>query len=177
MTKKISELPEVLVVDETDTIPVLDMLQTKRVSFGTIISSFQFVSSSNAFFNNYRDVVACSTRPSTSMTSFVRAAMFEFNPSIVAYAGSGTRTIKLRVIAETTGPLMTIQLYNVTTSTAVVGSSLTSTSLTPELLSTDDLTSNLSAGSALYEVQIKMASGLPADVVNLDYAGLRLEWA
>lgn len=114
---------------------------------------------------------------STASTTFVNGASFEFDPTILT-AANGTRTIGLRVIAETTGPQATIQLYNYTAASVVTGSTLTTSSVTPVLLTTGDLSSNLTNGPALYQVQIKMASGGGAsDRVSLDMAKLRISWS
>lgn len=113
---------------------------------------------------------------STASTTFVNGGTFEFDPTTLK-AANGTRTISLRVIAETTGPLMTIQLYNYTAAAAVTGSTLTTTSTTPVTLSTGDLTSNLSGSLALYQVQIKMATGASSDRISLDMAKLRISWS
>jgi len=114
---------------------------------------------------------------STASTTFVNGSTFELDPTILT-AANGTRTISLRVVAETTGPQMTIQLFNYTTASVVSGSTLTTTSTIPISLSTGDLTSNLTNGPATYQVQIKMASGgLSSDRVFLDMAKLRVVWS
>ena len=83
----------------------------------------------------------------------------------------------LQIVAETTGPLMSIQLYNQTAAALVTDSALSTSSTTPTILTTGDLTSNLTSGQAIYVVQIKMAAGTLADQVNLDYAAIKVEWS
>lgn len=112
----------------------------------------------------------------TNSATFVNAAFFEFDPTTIT-AANGTRTITLRVIAETTGPQITVQLYNYTAASAVTGSTLTTTSGTPVTLATGDLTANLTNGPATYIVQIQMASGLTTDRVTLDMATLKITWS
>lgn len=130
-----------------------------------------------ANYGLYNDEVASSILQSTNSTSFVRAGLFEFNPTKIAGAGTGTRTFKFRAIGETTGPAMNVQLYNLTTQAVVVGSTMTFSSLTPTLQTSNDLTSALSAGSAVYEVQVRMSLGGTSDIVSLGYASMRSEWA
>jgi hypothetical protein len=127
-------------------------------------------------YANYFYVPIYSVLTSTNSSVFVNAGAFEFDPTSITSA-SGTRTITLRVIAETTSPLMTIQLFNFTTATVVTGSTLTTSSSVPVLLTTSDLTSNLSAGLATYQVQIKMDSGTPTDRVLLSMASFKVIWS
>jgi len=123
------------------------------------------------------DIATFSNITSTASTTFVNGGTFEFDPTILT-AANGTRAISLRVIAETTGPLMTIQLFNYTAASVVSGSTLTTTSVIPVSLSTGDLTANLTNGPATYQVQIKMASGgLSSDRISLDMAKLRVVWS
>jgi hypothetical protein len=112
----------------------------------------------------------------TNSATFVNGATFEFDPTTLN-AANGTRTIKLRVIAETTAPLMTIQLFNFTTTTVVTGSTLTTSGTSPTTLVTGDLTANLSNSLAIYQVQIKMAAGTGTDRVTLDAAKLQIDWS
>jgi len=113
----------------------------------------------------------------TASTTFVTAATFEFDPTTIT-AANGTRTIKLRVIVETTGPQMTLQLFNVTSASVVSGSTITTSSTVPTLLVTGDISANLTNGAAVYQVQILMASGgSPSDRVTLDMATLRVDWS
>lgn len=109
----------------------------------------------------------------TNQTSFITAATIKLDRSTLP----ATSALKLKVIVETTGPQVTVQLYNVTTASVVTGSTLTSTSTTPVELITADLTPNLSAGDAIYQVQIKMAAGSSADMVALDLARFEATWA
>lgn len=114
--------------------------------------------------------------PNTGSTTFVNAGTLEFNPSALTPAAT-SKTITLRAYAHTTGPQMTIQLFNLTAASVVTGSTLTTTSTVPVLLTTGDLTANLSAGLATYQVQILIASGGTAsDQVSLDAASLKVTW-
>ncbi|HSY75583.1 MAG TPA: hypothetical protein VK890_01925, partial [Bacteroidia bacterium] len=117
-----------------------------------------------------------SSQSNTNSTTFVSAASFEFDPTAIT-AANGTRTITMRIIAHTTTPLMSIQLYNLTTAAVVTGSTLTTSSTTPVTLTTADLTANLTNGLASYQVQIMMAGGgTGADRVTLDMAILKVVW-
>jgi len=109
----------------------------------------------------------------TASGTYVVAGTFELNPLELA---DGYTTIKLRCIGETTSPQMSIKLYNLTTASDVTGSTLTTSSTTPVSLVTGDLSANLSAGNAMYQVQILMAAGAPADQVILDMANIRVDW-
>jgi hypothetical protein len=113
----------------------------------------------------------------TNSTTFVNAAFFEFDPTTLT-AANGTRAITLRVIAETTGPQITVQLFNYTTATVVTGSTLTTTSGVPVTLFTGDLTANLTNGPATYIVQIEMAGGGGStDRITLDMATIKVTWS
>lgn len=127
-------------------------------------------------YGKFLDIRGFSTLQLTSSTIFVNAATFVFDPTVLTSAG-GTRTIKLQIVAETTGPLMSIQLYNQTAAALVTGSALSTSSTTPAILTTGDLAVNLTNGQAIYIVQIKMAAGTLSDQVNLDYAALKVEWS
>lgn len=129
-----------------------------------------------ANYGHFLDVVAFANTPSTDENVFINGASLHFDPTVLT-AANGTRTIKLRIIAETTSPLMTIQLYNLTANVVVASSTLTTSSSTATLQVTPDLSSNLTNGPAIYQVQIKMAAGTPTDRVTLVYAALRVEWS
>lgn len=126
-------------------------------------------------YGHFLDIIGFSTIQSTNSTIFVNAATFVFDPSTLNTNGSPT--VKLIVVAETTGPLMSIQLYNVTEDKVITGSDLSTTSVSPVILSTSDILSGLTSSQAIYMVQIKMASGTFADQINLDYASLKVEWS
>ncbi len=113
----------------------------------------------------------------TANTTFTNAATFDFDPTTEPTIGSNRR-IKLIVIAETTAPLMTIQLYNFTTASVVTGNPLfTTTSTSATEFVSFDLTPYLTNGKAIYQVQIKMAAGSPGDQVTLDYARLEIDYS
>jgi hypothetical protein len=111
----------------------------------------------------------------TNSGTYVVAGTFELNLSELT-AANGTRAITMRCVGETTSPQMSIKLYNVTAAADVTGSTLTTSSTTPVSLVTGDLTANLSAGNAIYQVQILMAAGGGGDRVILDMANIRVDW-
>jgi hypothetical protein len=122
----------------------------------------------------YLDMVGFANTVNTDSGTFIDAATFELDLTDLL---AGTKIVVLRVVAETTGPLMTIQLYNVTAGGVVAGSTITTSSTTPVSLNTSDLFSNLTSGQAIYKVQIKMDAGTVSDRVFLAYAALRIEWS
>ena len=122
------------------------------------------------------DGLGTSNTNASSTTPFVVGA-FEFNLLNLQTAGKGARTIEFKCLLETTGPLATIYLYNVTTASIVIGSTLTTSSLTPLYLSSGDLTSVLSNGSAIYQVRMFMATGLTSDRITCTLAKLLPEWS
>jgi len=109
-----------------------------------------------------------------SDTTFTVIGATNFDKSILP---SGTRTIKLQVLLETTSPLATAQLYNYTAVAVVTSSTLTTTSLTPVLLTTGDLSSNLASGAAIYQIQVKMNAGGVSDKVTCTMARLVVTWS
>lgn len=123
------------------------------------------------------DVIGLAGVGTTDSTFYTVVGEFEFNPSILQIAGDGYRTIKFQVILETTSPLATIRLYNFTDVIEVTNSVLTTGSTSPVILTSIDITSNLSVGSALYQVQINMALGSPSDRVTCGMAKLLVEWS
>lgn len=114
--------------------------------------------------------------PNTNSSTFVSAATFEFDPTIITVA-NGTRTMTLRVVAHTTGITMNVQLFNVNTSSIVTGSTLTTTSTTLATLVTGDLSANMSNSLAVYQVQIQMIGGTITDRVTLDFTSFRVTWS
>jgi hypothetical protein len=94
-------------------------------------------------------------------------------------SGAETKTAKLKVIVETTsGATMEIQLFDFTNNKVITGSNLhlTNPSMTAVELISGDLYSNLFAGNAIYEVQIRKMSGGSTEQVTLDSAYLRIDW-
>ena len=110
----------------------------------------------------------------TNSAIFASLGGLEFDRSLIT---AGTVTIKLQVLLETTSPLATAKLYNFTTAADVTSSTVTTSSTTPVLLTSSDLYSNLSSGSAVYQVQFSMASGSVSDQVTCSMARLILEWS
>lgn len=129
---------------------------------------------------NYGDTLSVYPFPgqtNTNSTTFVTAGTFEFDPTVLT-APHGSRTIALRVVVETTMPMMTVQLFNLTAASVVSGSTITTSSTVPILLTTGDLSANLTNGPAIYQVQIEMASGGGGgDRVTLDMATLKVTWS
>lgn len=123
------------------------------------------------------DVLGLSGIGTTNSSFFTVVGELEFNPTILQSADVGSRTIKFQVILETTSPLATVRLYNFTTAAEVTGSVLTTSSSTPVILTSSDISNNLSASSALYQVQISMATGLVTDRVTCGMAKLLIEWS
>lgn len=83
--------------------------------------------------------------------------------------------ITFQAAIETTGPQVTVQLYNITDSGIVSGSVLTSTSLTTQFVVSSALT--LPSAQKDYEVQMFIASGGgPSDHVDCTSARVILTW-
>lgn len=101
----------------------------------------------------------------------------EFDPSILPGDGSGTRTIKLQVLLETSdsGVPVNARLYNYTTSSVVSGSTVTTSSEDTVLLTSVDLSDNISVDSAIYQAQINISvSG--SDTATCTMARLLVEY-
>ena len=123
------------------------------------------------------DVVGLAGVDSTNSSFFKVIGEFEFDPSVLQPVNGGSRTMKFQAILETTSPLATVRLYNYTAAAVVAGSTLTTSSTTPVILTSADISSNLSGSSALYQVQINMSAGLVSDLVTCGMAKLIIEWS
>ena len=124
----------------------------------------------------YFDTPIYATAMSTSLDDYTPAGGFELDPTIINQ-GTGTKTFQLRDVGETTGPTLSVRLYNITTASVVTNSEITTSSAVPELITSPDLSAYLHPGAAIYQVQMKMGSGgTEADVVNLTCASLRTQW-
>jgi len=121
-------------------------------------------------------IVGFANTTNTDSSVFTNAATFRLDPTILTSA-NGTRTIKMRVLSNTTGPLMTMQLYNLTDALVVPNTTLTTSSTIPDEQITVDLSGDFTSGPAIYQLQIKMAAGSPSDRVILEYAVLEVEWS
>lgn len=132
---------------------------------------------SGANYGNYLTIPLSINNNSTSSNIFTNISTFEFNKSLYKSAGTGTRTIKLKIIAETTGPEITVRIYNFTTGAAVTGTTLNSTSMINVLLETSDISSYLSTGSAIYNIQMSIDTVDPAENASLTYAALEIQWS
>ena len=127
-------------------------------------------------YGKYRLVPIFANITNTASTTFVSAGTFEFNPTEIT-AANGTRTIKLRLIAHTTGVSMTIQLFNLNTNTTVAGTTFNTSATVPTTIISGDISAALTNGLAAYQVQILMVSGGVSDRVTLDMASLRIDWS
>ena len=127
-----------------------------------------------ANYSNYLIIPISITNSQTNTNSYSTAAVFNFNPTIYK---AGTRVIKLKVIGETTGPELSIRLYNLTAGAIVSGSTLTTTSTTSVLLETADISSNITNGSAIYNLQISLDTVNPAEHGDLMYAVIEIYWS
>jgi len=114
---------------------------------------------------------------SSDSVSFVVIGANEFNLAVLSSSGTGTMTIKLQVILQTTAPQANVQLYNFTTTSAVAGTTLNTLSTTPVLLTSADISANLSVGSAIYQIQLSMDAGGVSDVATCSMARLLVEWS
>lgn len=111
---------------------------------------------------------------STNNTSFFTiVGSSEFNLSLFP----GVKTVKLQMLLETTGPIASAQLYNFTAAAVVTGSSLSTSNMFTTLLTSGDLSANLSNGSAIYQAQIEMATGGgPSDQITCTMARFILQF-
>jgi len=123
------------------------------------------------------DVIGLAGIGTTDSTFYTVVGEFEFNPAILQDADGYTRTMVFQSILETTLPDGYIRLYNFTDVTPVTDSELFTSSTEPDLLTSIDISNNLSAGSAIYQVQIKMNAGSPSDRVTCGMAKLMVTWS
>jgi len=129
-------------------------------------------------------------RTSESVWETAGAAIVNSNNIAPQNSGTKTRTIKLRVLLQTTGPEAQVMLYNYDQGSVVALKNttnqdptqrqtyLSTTSLTPVLLESDDLTGLLS--DSIYEVRIRMVDSLTntdADQVVCIMSKLCVEWS
>lgn len=112
---------------------------------------------------------------STSNNGFTRVASKNFDPDLFPLSAR----FVLEAIMETTdaGNTHEVQLFNITLA-AAVSTPIGSVSLTPEL-NADTLVSpgDLAAGSNVYELQHRMASGSGPDEVTISSAHLRVVYS
>ena len=111
------------------------------------------------------------TTNSTSL--FVVLGAGEFNPLT---QWPGAKSIKLQVLLETTAPVATVRLYNYTDTSVVTGSMLATSNTSTTLLTTGDLTANLTNGSAIYQVQFEMATGSGSDFITCSMARFVIQY-
>lgn len=123
------------------------------------------------------DVIGLAGIGTTDSTFYTVVGEFEFNPAILQDADGYTRTMVFQSILETTLPDGYIRLYNFTDAAAVTDSELFTSSTEPDLLTSVDISNNLSVGSAIYQVQIKMNAGAPSDRVTCGMAKLIVTWS
>jgi len=112
---------------------------------------------------------------STNNTSFFTVVgSAEFNPNLFP----GAKTIQFQMLLETTGPVASAQLYNYTAVSVVTGTSFTTPNTTTTLLTSGDISGNLTNGSAIYQVQIEMASGgLTSDQITCSMARFLIQFS
>lgn len=131
-----------------------------------------------ANYSNYLIIPISITNSQTNSNVYSTAAIFNFNPTLYKSAASGgNRVIKLKVIGETTGPDLSIRMYNFTAGSVVTGSTMTTASTNSVIIETADLTSNLTNGSAIYYLQISLDTVNPAEHGDVTYAVLEIYWS
>ena len=110
---------------------------------------------------------------STNTTSlFTIIGSAEFNLTLYP----DVKTIRFQVLLETTGPIATAQLYNFTTTSLVTGTVLSTSNISTTLLTSGDISGNLTNGSAIYQAQIEMASGGASDFITCSMARFILQY-
>lgn len=117
--------------------------------------------------NTFHGVAGLQT---TAQTVATRIGTMRIDPTKFPANGQFT----FQVALDTTGPLATVQLYNLTDSALVAGSVLTTTSTTTVVLTSGALT--LPATQKDYEVQLFMATGGVSDHVDCTFAKVLLTW-
>jgi hypothetical protein len=113
-------------------------------------------------------------------TTFTVLGATRFDLTLLSGVGTGSRVVGLQALLETTGPTAYIQLYDFTYHTVVTGSEFNTSSLTPYLIVSGDLTAGLHppGSPAIYQIQVKMASGGgPGDRVTCTMARLVAAWS
>lgn len=130
-----------------------------------------------ANYSNYLIIPISITNSQTNSNSYSTAAVFNFDPTIYKGAGGGSRVLKLKVIGETTGPELSIRLYNFTAGAVVTGTTMTTTSTSNTLIETANILSNLTNGSAIYNLQISLDTVNPAEHGDVTYAVLEIYWS
>lgn len=123
------------------------------------------------------DIIGLAGIGTTDSTFYTVVGEFEFNPAILQDADGYTRTMVFQSILETTLPDGYIRLYNFTAAAPVTDSELFTSSTEPDLLTSVDISNNLSVGSAIYQVQIKMNAGSSGDRVTCGMAKLIVTWS
>lgn len=111
--------------------------------------------------------------------------VIEFDPAKLAplNSGSGTRKIYLKVLLQTTGPEATVQLYrrsnatNVALGATSANLTMTTTSTTEVLLTSEDINTYVTDSASFYDVRIQMGpTVLPSDHVTCWMSKLYVEW-
>lgn len=111
----------------------------------------------------------------TNNTSlFVVMGSAEFNPITIPV---GFKSIRLQMLLETTGPVVTARLFNYSSTTPVTGSTLSTSNIATTLLTTGDLQANITSGSAIYQAQFEMgAGGGTSDFVTCSMARFLIQY-
>lgn len=155
---------------------------------GAVIASGQtIVLFGPRVFTQVAEVIGVAGIQETDVTTFLGIGGFRFNPALYYPGGLGvTRQIFFEAMLETTDdttPLPAeIKLRNITDGGDVTNSTLSSTSLTPEIQTSSALTigGDLPDAEKDYEVQLRLddTSGAPgpSDRVACKMAKLRIVW-
>lgn len=122
---------------------------------------------------------------STDQTNWVDVGGLYFDPTELSVGGgSYTRTVKFEALLETTDAAISVEcrLNNVTSSTPVTNSLVTSVSLAPEFRQSVSLTvaalGDLSPAGAVYAVQLRAVGAMgPTDAVTCRKAALKTRWS
>jgi hypothetical protein len=127
----------------------LDALKSLGAPGGTRLSA-----------RTYAAAYGVSGAQSTGTTAFTGIGLIRFNPNhyFPTLDGGSTKRIKFKAYLESTNGLTAqIRLYDLTSASVVTSSTLSTSSATPVLLSSVDISGNLAAGAEHdYEVQIAL---------------------
>jgi len=158
----------IVIVDSTISdgyVPIYNSSQNKFISSSTGATTLK-----QLHFNSYTPI-------SINNIVYTAVGIIKFDKSSLDPVNTGTRTIKLKVIAEMTAGDGYVQLYNVTAASVVTltpSDPIHITSLTPTELLSNDISANLSLGPAIYQVQAKATSG---NTITVSLSELLVEWS
>lgn len=109
---------------------------------------------------------------STSEGTFTRAGTLRLNPSL--YPANAQATFEAHFDTTDAGNDAEVQLYNLTDTAVVAGSTFSTTSTTTDVQSA---TVTLPSTQKDYEVQVRLTSADPAERATVTHARLTLTWA